>query len=209
MSRIILALTLLTAIAIATPARATSIVTLDTTPLQAIGGTWYLDFQLADGDGSANNSVTLANLTLGGGAQQPPDALAGGGSGAFPSYSLTDSDFFNQVLIAFTAGTHVQFELSYTNNFAGGFSADTFTWAVLDANFSPIVTDPNSLGAGLVILLDGTTNITLVPADADLYASITPEIRALQEPNAAVPEPMTGLLVLTGLAGVFRRRFRT
>jgi hypothetical protein len=77
----------------------------------------------------------------------------------------------------------------------------TFSWAVLDGSLLP----PNSivdggLGAGLVILLDGTTNIGLFAADR-AYSFITPEI-------VGVPEPTVVALLLSGLAmvGIPRRR---
>jgi hypothetical protein len=189
-------ITLVAVVAFATPAQADVIVTLDTTPLQSVGGTWYLDFQLADGDGVANNTVGISGLSLGGGSTAGAATLNGGASGTFPALMLTDSDFFNEALIPFVAGSMVTFVLSDTNNFAGGFFPDTFTWAVLDGSSNSIVTNPFSLGAGLVILLDGTAmNVTTVAADA-AYNNITPQ---LSSPTPEVPEPATGVLLLTGL----------
>lgn len=177
-----------------------AVIFLDTTPLQGLGGTWYLDFQLADGDGVANNSVDIEVLDLGGGALLPGETFAGGGAGSFPSYSLADSDVFNQVLVPFTAGSFVRLDLTFTQNLAG-FFPDTFTWAVLDDTFTSIVTDPNSLGAGLVILLDGFGTIEREAADAR-YDAIIPVI------ERAVPEPSVGALLLIALAGgrALRRR---
>ena len=190
-------------VVIASAPRAEAItVLLDTTPLQSLGGDWYLDFQLADGDGVVNNIVTLAGIDLGVGGAFISEALTGDASGAFPSFTLGDSPGFNQALLRFTAGDQVRFDLSYTNNFAGGFFPDTFSWAVLDGSFPP----PNSivdggLGAGLVILLDGTTNIELAAADR-AYSFIIPQI-------ASVPEPATVAMLLTGLAVAVARRRRS
>ena len=194
----ILPLAIAAAVLAGTTADAATI-TLDTTPLAAMGGTSYLDFQLADSD-SGVNTVQIQGITLGGGTHldAPPDGdiLTGDATGTFPDYALGDTQFFNQVLIPFTAGTSVQFTLTSTANYLGGGSPDTFTWAVLNANFESIVSD--GLGAGLVLLLDGS-GPQFVAATRQ-YSFITPRL---------VPEPATGLLMLTAaglLARVRRRR---
>jgi hypothetical protein len=201
MNRIALALTFTALLGAASPAAAATIF-LDTTPLQAIGGTWYLDFQLVDGDGVANNTVTVENIDLGGGAHGGGDAFAGGASGAFPDYTLADTALFNGVLAPFTAGTHVQFDMTFTSNFAGG-TPDTFTWAVLDSSLDSIVTDPLSLGAGLVLLLDGSPNFVFVAADPQ-YNGITPKLLN----GTQVPEPGAALLLLAGLCAGAVQRWR-
>jgi hypothetical protein len=195
-------LALVAALVLATAPRAEAItVLLDTTPLQSLGGEWYLDFQVADGDGAINNVVTLTGIDLGIGGAFLSVVLTGDAAGSVPSFTLGDSPGFNQVLVRFTAGDEVRFDLSYTNNFAGGFFPDTFSWAVLDGSRPP----PNSivdggLGAGLVILLDGTTNIELNPADS-AYDFITPQI-------VSVPEPVAATMFFSGLAVAIARRRR-
>lgn len=200
MRSLTLALTL-AAILAATAADAATIF-LDTTPLQSLGGTLYLDFQLADND-SGVNTVQIQGITLGGGAHlnSPPDvdALTGDATGTFPDYTLGDTQFFNQALIPFTPGSSIQFTLTYTGNYLDGGFQDTFTWAVLNANFESIVTD--GLGASLVLLLDGS-GPQLIAATPE-YRNITPQIVTTGTP---VPEPATGLLLLVGGALIARAR---
>ena len=177
-------------------------VSMDTTPL--MGGSWFLDFQLVNDD-STINTVTISNIALGGGSHGPgSDTFNGGASGTFPNYTLTDNgSFVNQALIPFTAGSSVQFLLDYTNNFAGPLP-DTFSWAVLEADQTTSIVS-TGLGAGLVILLDQTVNISAIAAD-DAFNNITPQVNLLE----TVPEPSTVFLVppLLALLLVLRRRWR-
>jgi hypothetical protein len=198
----------------ATPVTTVVNVSMDTTPLQSIGGSWSLDFDLIEADSASDNKVDITNLSLGtGGVHTGPDTFIGAGSsGGFPAYSLQDSQHNDEVIVQFTAGDTVQFQLDYTNNFSGSGTPDTFTWAVLDSTgVNSIVTSP-LFGASLTILLDGTTNpdgtggsISTAAADATLYNSIQPTVSPVT--TGTVPEPMSGLLVITGLAFA-RRRFK-
>jgi hypothetical protein len=175
---------------------AATVVKLDTTPLDPTK-TWYLDFQLVDGDGVVNNTVNLSLISF------------GGGSGIFPDTTLSDAAGFDSRLYDFTPGSEISFSLSYTTAFAGGFQ-DTFTWAVLDENYTSIVQE--GLLASLVILLDGSSPITF-PAIEE-YEYVEPVLVG----DTAVPEPGTmglaslgaGLLVcvrrLTGLRAERGRR---
>jgi hypothetical protein len=209
------------ALIIAAPLRADFLVTMDTTPLETIGGTWILDFQLIQGQ-TLSNSVTVSDITLGGGSNVPgSDTFSDpSATGGFPDYSLTDNGFISEATVEFTAGSQVQFDLAYTNNFDGtdlfdGANpvADTFTWAVEQVDpsalFPPSIVSAD-LGAGLVVLLDGTTNITTVAAD-DAFGDITPNVTPIV-PVGTVPEPTQSWLVVAGLllsAVAYRRvRFR-
>lgn len=196
-----LATLIVAALFIASPGRAeATTIFLDTTPLQSLGGSWYLDFQLVDGDGAANNTVDITVLGLGGGTITSGASFIGGASGAAANYSLADSDFFNQALVPFTPGAFVTLDLIFSGNLADVF-ADTFSWAVLDGNFNPIVTDPQSLGASLVILLDGSGSLQRYAADPQ-YNSIIPQV------VQAVPEPSALVLLLMAAAGGYNRRRR-
>ncbi len=196
------------AIMIAAPLRADFLVTMDTTPLETIGGTWILDLQLIQGQ-TLSNTVNISDITLGGGSNVPgSDTFSDpSATGGFPDYSLTDNGFVSEATVEFTAGSQVQFDLAYTNNFDGtdlfdGANpvADTFTWAVeqVDPNapFPPSIVSTD-LDAGLVVLLDGTTNITTVAADST-YGDITPNVTPIV-PVGAVPEPTRAWLAVAGL----------
>ncbi len=156
------------------------IVVLNTLPLDETK-TYYLDFQLADGDGAANNTVSLSLVTF------------GGGTGTFPDTTLTDAAFFDQALYDFTPGDEIRFNLAYTTNFdSGGFMPDTFTWAVLDETYNSIV--DNGLLASLVILLDGSAPQTFAATEA--YDFIRPVLLA----GTPIPEASTMSLAAMGLA---------
>ncbi len=170
-------------------------VTLDTTPLPA--GNYFLDYQLA---GTATplgaNTVNISNLSLGGGSFLSQQ-FSNGGSGAFPNYSLTDTKVFNEDLIGFSRGSSVQYNLSFTNNFAGAGTPDTFSFAVLDKNLNSIVSA--GLQASLAVNLNGgTAPIQAFPAQA-VFNSTTPVVTLA---GAAVPEPGTLALVFFSVAVV-------
>jgi hypothetical protein len=139
---------------------------LDTSVLDP-SQTWYLDFQLVDGDGVDNNTVNIDSTTL------------------------TNDQFFAQSLNSFVPALELILNINWTSNFSGVGFADTFTWAVLDANFNPIVAD--GLGASLVVLLDGS-GPQVFAATAD-YNNVTPEFLT----ENAIPEPAT--LWLVALSG--------
>lgn len=149
---------------------------LDTSVLDP-AQTWYLDFQLVDGDGVDNNTVAIDSITL------------------------TNDQFFAQSLETFVPTLELILNINWTSNFSGIGFADTFTWAVLDANFNPIVAD--GLGASLVVLLDGSAP-QVFAATAD-YNNVTPEFIT----DNAVPEPGTfWLAALSGSLLLAARRAR-
>lgn len=203
-------------------------VTLDTSGLNS-ADIWYLDYQLAASDLPSENSVTLSNFTLGGGAYTADQILSGTVSGSFPSqYILTDPPDLNvsslsELLIAFVPGNNVTFNLSYTNNYSNTGFPDTFSWAVEycdpssttctlplnQGNFpTPIV---SGFGASLYATLDGVEGDATpqtVPAD-EQFNFITPVVSVVTPTESAVPEPASVGLAVIGLAGMLvtgRRR---
>jgi hypothetical protein len=186
-------------------------VTMDTSSLETLGGTWTLDFQLIQGQ-SLSNTITISGITLGGGTYDTgSESLTPGASGTFPSYTLADTGF-TEVTANFTAGSQVQFDIDYTNNFDGtddfeGFppSADTFSWAVENSDGSIV---SSFLGAGLVILMDGTDNVSTFAAD-DAFGDIIPNVTPIvPSGGGTVPEPGGEAAAVAGLmfAAVAYRR---
>jgi hypothetical protein len=186
-------------------------VTLDTSPLS---GPQILAFGLTDGDGTADNTITLSGFGFGGGgaiAGTEDCTLGGGLSGLGCSgdltggVSLSDVDFLTFFLQQFTAGASLSFTLSTTNNFASGFP-DQFAMYVCDPSFSTCYSDDLSQA---MLQLD-LTGQPLSPSSFVLNAATDQTLRAPVVTGVpAVPEP--GLLVLmsaamTGAALRSRRR---
>jgi hypothetical protein len=166
-----------------------SIVRLDTSVLNP-SQAWYLDFQLANGDGLAGNNTAGINLLSVDCGTKPVGDILESAIGSCPSYLITDSSSPGAALIPFTPGNLLRFELSNTASFSGNFFPDTFSFAVLDQNFVPIVS--SGLGASLVILADGSGPQTFA-ADAQ-FNFVTP---TFESPASGVPEPaLSGLVVL-------------
>ncbi|MBL8349246.1 MAG: hypothetical protein JNL87_02940 [Burkholderiaceae bacterium] len=102
-------------------------ISIDTSALAGANG--RLDFTLLDGDFTANNSVTIANLTTNG----VPSTAA-------PTTTIDDSAVLGQFLWDFTVGTLVTFDLSFTTDFAGG-APDRLTLNLLDAGTNLTLVD--------------------------------------------------------------------
>ena len=118
------------------PARATIFqISLDTSGLST-ADTWYLDYQLVASDLPQENSVTLSTFNYGGGSFVGNEVLSGSITGSqLSGYTLTDPanlsiQNVSELLIAFTPGTQVTFDMSYTNIFSGMGAPDAFFWAV-------------------------------------------------------------------------------
>lgn len=79
-----------------------------------------LAFDLIDGDGIANNTVTIQGFTLPGGTLGAATPTGGASGNLSGSVSLTDSTFFSEWLQEATLGTDLGFHLSLAAAFAGG-----------------------------------------------------------------------------------------
>src|SRR5690349_8196934 len=165
-------------------------ISLDTSSLTA--GGYFLDYQIAGTDAVlGQNTVAINNIQLGGGTFSN-ETLSGGASGTFNNYSIVDTDVFNEALVGFQLGSEVKFGLSFTDNFSGGGTPDSFTFALLDSNFNSIVS--SGLGASVLINLDGGRPVVQLFAADQAFNSVTPIIVL---PVSQVPEPAGWLLVLT------------
>ena len=162
------------------------------------GATYYLNFQLTNGDATRNNSVTVTHFNFGGGAAGGASTIqtTGGVSGSLNSgaVTLTDTAFFNNFLQAFTPGGTLALRATIiAPSFAGG-TPDLFTFAILDSSLVEVATtDPTGLNQLLAVTID----------------SSNPSSQQFQLAPAAIPEPTTLLLFGTGLtaiAGAARRR---
>jgi hypothetical protein len=151
-----------------------------------------LAFDLIDGDGVNNNSVTISGFSTDGvlGAA----STTGGVSGSLPGVvTITDTTFFNELLTGMTLGTFVKFTLAETANFAGGIP-DAFSFFLLDATASFSLTSTNLLGDALIASdFDGT------PPGNLSVASVTDPQVAVSLNSQTVPEPSTLILVAMGL----------
>lgn len=182
-------------------------VTLNTTPLS---GTQTLAFGLTDGDGVANNTVSLSSFHFGGGAAVGSPSYSGSGiSGNLGStVAMTDSGFSALFSQQFNAGSSLSFILTTTNNFAGG-TPDAFAMYVCDSTLSTCYSDDASTTAMLVLNLNGTTltpgSFILNGASAQgLFAPVVSVV------TVSTPEPsslllLAGALGALGLFGVFKR----
>jgi PEP-CTERM motif len=185
-------------------------VTVNTAPLVgSASGPFALDFQLIDGSGlsNGNNTATISNFSFtGAGAGATGSAtLAGGASGSLAStVSLTDSSFLNELFQGFTAGSSLSFRVTLTTNVEAGPTPDAFSFAVLDRNLLNIPT--NGLGDALLVV--DIRSATLGLSDVRTFGSTSPAGVSVTVSAAAVPEPVTLLLLGTGVIAVGVRRMR-
>jgi hypothetical protein len=182
-------------------------VSLDTSP---ISGTTeeQLVFELIDGDGVADNSVSLTNFNLGGGTPAAPaDYLGTSGVSGDLSSGVTMNDsggvaLFSQLV---NFGSSLTFLLTTTNVFsAGGPAPDALSMSVYTSGFSACYSDDNSCA---LLRLD-LTGQPLTPSSFTLNGATAQGLPAPVVTTANVPEPASLLLVVSALfaLGIARKR---
>lgn len=166
------------------------------------GTTGRLDFQLLDGDLTANNSATISLLSTNG-TLQGNDCSIGCTGG--PPFVVNDALGLGQFIQDLVLGTVLSFDLALTNNFAGG-DADLLVLNLLDpnSNFSLVNTDLDAL-TGPVPYQDALLVFNFQSGQFLLPGASSPNILV----NAArVAEPRASLLLGLGLimlAAIARR----
>lgn len=161
-----------------------------------------LDFQLLDGDLTANNSAAVSLLSTNG-TLQGNDCSVGCTGG--PPFVVNDALGLGQFIQDLVLGTVLSFDLALTNNFAGG-DADLLVLNLLDpnSNFSLVNTDLDAL-AGPVPYQDALLVFNFQSGQFLLPGSSSPNILV----NVArVAEPHASLLLGLGLimlAAIARR----
>ena len=193
------AVVVLAAIAVMASARDASAVPFTFNTSTLAGGTYTLAFDLTDGDGSANTTVTIDSFLFGGGsAAALPNITVGGASGnANSAIGLTDAAFFSSIEQDFTPGTSLSFNVTTVGGAIG--TPDGLAFYILQGGLPVATTDSGGLNRLLFSeILEGTAPgaPNVVFTQSDLTAQ-------------AVPEPMTLSLFGVGAAILGLRRTRT
>lgn len=180
------------------------IITADARPAAALlvnvnssalnGSSARLDFQLLDGDLTANNSATLSALNTNG-TLQGFDCTLGCAGG--PPFVINDALGLGQFIQDLVLGTALSFDLGITDNFAGG-DADLLVLNLLDpvTNFTLVDTNLDAL-AGPVPYQDALLVFNLQTRQF-LFPSVTSPVIGVSTPLAGVPEPNIFLLLMGG-----------
>jgi len=194
----------------ATSARASILITVDTSPLSGIQ---TLGFGLTNSDGSAN-TVSLSAFDFGGGSavSGSEDCTFGGlFSGAGCSGDLTSGVTLDDVDVAalftqqFEAGSTLSFLLTSTNNYTGPVP-DQFAFYLCDATISVCYSDDESGAMLLLDLVGGTlSSSSFVRFGAGEVGLDAPTVTEAAVP-VPVPEPATLLLLASGLSVAARVR---
>ncbi len=169
-------------------------VTIDTSPIQSTAG--FMAFDLIDGDGLINNSITISNFSSD--AALITEAVTGDVIGALNPGPMVigDGDFFNEMLQEVTFGTFVNFRLETTGNGPFGPTPDSFAFFLLDSGFFPYPTnDPLGTDALMVLDIDNAQPVPQVFVSASASANVS-----LVPLPGAIVLLMSGLVALAGVA---------
>jgi hypothetical protein len=162
-------------------------------PFLTAGTPADLAFDLVGGDlGIGNNTATVSLFT--GAILDGPAIVFGGVSPALPdifaSVTLTDTDFFNEVLQPVILGSAIGFDLAVTTDTQ--FDVDPATADVPDA-FAFFILDSTG-GSKVLTDLPGNALFEVHASGDVVVASV------IENPNATVAQPGTIVLVAATLA---------
>jgi hypothetical protein len=173
---------------------------LDASPL--IGGAtspYYFEFQLNDGDGVANTSVTLNNFAFGGGTAIGTPVVFGNALGdTATGITIDDGSFFNEFYQEFQPGNTLSFSVLFDSTLSDPVIPDRFTFAILNSSLFEIPT----AGAGNELFGFDFRN----PLHYELYAGVGgTNDPTLDAPTiSSVPEPTSLWLLASGALGLLR-----
>jgi tetratricopeptide (TPR) repeat protein len=187
---VLASLTFIICLSATTASADTLTVTIGTTSLLGTSATLAFDF--IDGDGVLNNNVSISNFQSDGTLSSP--ATTGDVSVTLPGpITLSDTQFFNELLVPLTLGSSASFSLDYTN--VAGSPPDSFSLFLLDPSaINSLVTTDLSGDALLQIQMDGTsTNVSLA-------GNIAPGVTISTNSGVTIPtpEPPSGALLGIG-----------
>lgn len=178
-------------------ADATFAVSLDTSSISGTDG--QVVFELIDGDGVVDNSISLSSFDLGGGTVGAPADYMGssGVTGDLTgTIAMDDSGgvaLFTQLV---TFGSSLVLHLSTTNGFSGFGAPDALSMALYASDFGACFSNDQVACTLLQLNLDGGT---LAPASFTLNGASVQGLPAPVVTFASAPEPGSLLLLAAAL----------